>query len=43
VVYRTISRHLIGKAALTRATGETGAVPLMSAFGDIVCHNRQFP
>jgi len=28
-VYRTISRHLIGKAGLTRATGVTGAVTLV--------------
>jgi hypothetical protein len=32
-VYRSISRHLIGKAGLTRTTGETGAVTLMQRFG----------
>ena len=31
VVYRTISGYLIGKAGLTRATGYTGAVILVSA------------
>src|SRR5271168_2426235 len=32
-VYRTISRHLIGKAGLTRARGATGAVTLVQRFG----------
>ncbi len=32
-VYRTISRHLIGKAGLSRATGATGAVTLVQRFG----------
>ena len=33
VVYRTISRHLIDKAGLTRACGATGAVTLIQRFG----------
>jgi hypothetical protein len=32
-LYRTISRHLIGKAGLSRATGATGAVTLVQRFG----------
>ncbi len=33
VVYRTISSHLLAKAGLTRATGNTGAVTLIQRFG----------
>ena len=33
VVYRTISRHLIDKAGLTRACGATGALTLIQRFG----------
>jgi ribosomal protein S27E len=33
VVYRTISGHLLAKAGLTRAAGNTGAVTLIQRFG----------
>jgi ribosomal protein S27E len=33
VVYRTIARHLIKQAGLTRATGAAGAVTLVQRFG----------
>ena len=33
VVYRTISRHLLHKAGLTRSSGATGAVTLVQRFG----------
>jgi hypothetical protein len=39
-VYRTISRHLIGKAGLTRTTGATGAVTLVQRFAQIVQSQR---
>ena len=39
-VYRTISRHLIGKAGLTLATGATGAVTLVQRFGSALNLNR---
>ena len=42
VVYRTISRHLIGKAGLTRATGVTGAVTLVQRFGSALNLNVHF-
>ena len=42
VVYRTISRHLIGKADLTRATSETGAVTLVQRFGSALNLNVHF-
>jgi hypothetical protein len=42
VVYRTISRHLIGKAGLTRATSETGAVTLVQRFGSALNLNVHF-
>jgi len=42
VVYRTISRHLISKAGLTRATGETGAVTLVQHFGSALNLNVHF-
>ncbi len=41
-VYRTISRHLIGKADLTRTTGATGAVTLVQRFGSALNLNVQF-
>jgi hypothetical protein len=41
-VYRTISRHLIGKAGLTRATGATGAVTLVQRFGSALNLNVHF-
>ena len=33
VVHRTISHHLLEQAGHTRATGATGAVPLVQRFG----------
>jgi hypothetical protein len=42
VVYRTISRHLIGKAGLTRTTGATGAVTLVQRFGSALNLNVHF-
>ena len=41
-VYRTISRHLIDKAALTRATGHTGAVTPIQRFGSALNLNVHF-
>jgi len=41
-VYRTISRHLIGKAGLTRARGATGAVTLVQRFGSALNLNVHF-
>jgi ribosomal protein S27E len=41
-VYRTISRHLIGKAGLTRASGATGAVTLVQRFGSALNLNVHF-
>ena len=42
VVYRTVSRHLLGKAGLTRATGATGAVTLGQRFGSALNLNVHF-
>ena len=42
VVYRTISRHLIDKAGLTRSTGNTGAVTLIQRFGSALNLNVHF-
>jgi hypothetical protein len=42
VVYRTISRHLIGKAGLTRTTGASGAVTLVQRFGSALNLNVHF-
>jgi ribosomal protein S27E len=42
VVYRTISRHLIHKAGLTRTTGHTGAVTLIQRFGSALNLNVHF-
>jgi hypothetical protein len=42
VVYRTISRHLIDKAGLTRTTGNTGAVTLIQRFGSALNLNVHF-
>lgn len=42
VAYRTISRHLIGKAGLTCATGQTGAVTLVQRFGSALNLNVHF-
>jgi hypothetical protein len=39
---RTISRKLIGKAGLSRATGATGAVTLVQRFGSSLNLNVQF-
>jgi len=41
-VYRTISRHLICKAGLTRARGTTGAVTLVQRFGSALNLNVHF-
>ncbi len=41
-VYRTISRHLIGKAGLSRATGATGTVTLVQRFGSALNLNVHF-
>src|ERR1700679_2067790 len=41
-VYRTISRHLIGKAGLTRTTGATRAVTLVQRFGSALNLNVHF-
>ncbi len=41
-VCRTISRHLIGKAGLTRTTGTTGAVTLVQRFGSALNLNVHF-
>ena len=41
-VYRTISRHLIGKAGLSRASGATGAVTLVQRFGSALNLNVHF-
>lgn len=41
-VYRTISRHPIGKAGLTRTTGATGAVTLVQRFGSALNLNVHF-
>jgi len=41
-VCRTISRHLIGKAGLSRATGATGAVTLVQRFGSALNLNVHF-
>ena len=42
VVYRTISGHLLAKAGLTRATGNTGAVTLIQRFGSALNLNVHF-
>jgi hypothetical protein len=42
VVYRTIARHLINQAGLTRATGATGAVTLVQRFGSALNLNVHF-
>jgi ribosomal protein S27E len=42
VVYRTISRHLIDKAGLTRTTGNTVAVTLVQRFGSALNLNVHF-
>jgi hypothetical protein len=41
-VYRTISRHLIGKAGLSHATGATGVVTLVKRFGSALNLNVHF-
>ena len=41
-VYRTISRHLIAKAGLTRTSGATGAVTLVQRFGSALNLNVHF-
>ena len=42
VVYRTISRHLIDQAGLTRARGAVGAVTLVQRFGSALNLNVHF-
>jgi hypothetical protein len=42
VVYRTIARHLIGKAGLTRTRAVTGAVTLIQRFGSALNLNIHF-
>jgi ribosomal protein S27E len=42
VVYRTICAHLLAKAGLTRATGNTGAVTLIQRFGSALNLNVHF-
>jgi hypothetical protein len=42
VVYRTIARHLIGKAGLTRTRAATGAVTLIQRFGSALNLNIHF-
>ena len=42
VVYRAISSHLLAKAGLTRATGNTGAVTLIQRFGSALNLNVHF-
>jgi len=42
VVYRTISRHLIDRAGLSRATGAAGAVTLVQRFGSALNRNVHF-
>ena len=42
VVYRSISRHLIGRAGLASAAGETGAVTLVQRFGSALNLNVHF-
>lgn len=42
VVYRTIARHLIGKARLTRTRAATGAVTLIQRFGSALNLNIHF-
>jgi len=39
IVYRTLSAHLLKKARLTRATGNTGAVTLIQRFGSALNAN----
>ena len=41
-VYRTIARHIIHQADLTRATGATGAVTLVQRFGSALNLNVHF-
>ncbi len=42
VAYRMISVHLLHKAGLTRATGDTGAVTLVQRFGSALNLNVHF-
>ena len=42
IVYRTIATHLIKKAGLTHATGQTGAVTLIQRFGSALNLNIHF-
>lgn len=42
IVYRTISGHILKKARLTRATGNTGAVTLIQRFGSALNANVHF-
>ena len=42
IVYRAIAAHLIHKAGLTLATGQTGAVTLIQRFGSVLNLNIHF-
>jgi hypothetical protein len=42
IVYRTISGHILEKARLTPATGDTGAVTLIQRFGSALNANLHF-
>jgi hypothetical protein len=42
IVYRTISGHILKKARLTRATGDTGAVTLIQRMGSALNLNVHF-
>jgi hypothetical protein len=42
IVYRTISGHILRKARLTRATGDTGAVTLIQRMGSALNLNVHF-
>ena len=42
IVYRVIAGHLLRKAGLTRARGQTGAVTLIQRFGSALNLNIHF-
>ena len=42
IVYRTLSGHILRKARLTRATGDTGAVTLIQRMGSALNLNVHF-
>jgi hypothetical protein len=39
IVWRALAAHLLNKAGLTRATGQTGAVTLIQRFGSALILN----